>query len=181
MGARAARDGSPPVARTAARASARRAGVVGVTAALSLGLALSCGGCIDYYLVGAVPHEGVPAGAWSYQIGRCARAADKVPVQGPTGASYFVATGEAGLVLYEIAAGTRSGSEIRNRWSDAEADHFFAYERDRTGYHYVLPADRSRTGRRYTLSPGSYRVIESEGSMRPEGQPDTVCVLQPTL
>ena len=138
-------------------------------------------GCLDYYLVGAVPHEGVPPGAVSYQVGRCVRALDRVPVQGPTETSYYVITGDSGLVLLELKNDSRAGSEIRNHWSDTESDHFFAYEKDRGGYHFVVPADRSRSGRLYTLAAGGYRVVHVEDTLRPDGNPETVCVMQPTL
>lgn len=143
--------------------------------------AAALAGCAGYYLIGAAPHEGVPPGAWSYRLGTCTRTSDELPVAGPAGLSWHVITGDRGLTLVEIDNATRGGNEVRNRWSDAEADHFFAYEDKKVGYQWIIPAERGQKGRRLVYAPGTYTVTTVDGKLQPQGEPETVCELHPAL
>ena len=136
-------------------------------------------GCAGYYLMGAAPHEGVPPGASTYRLGVCTRVADKGPAEGPANKTWYVLTGATGLVMLELDNATHAGNEIRNTWSEANADYFFAYEEKGKAYYYVVPPDRSQPARRLAYAAGTYRAVEDGGHTRPEGTAESSCELTP--
>ncbi|MFO0549011.1 MAG: hypothetical protein U0271_11530 [Polyangiaceae bacterium] len=147
-------------------------------AVASLGFGTGC--TANFMMVGSNQAEAPPASPEAtYKVPKCVMVGtDQSTVAGPTG-SYYLATEDGKLVLYEMDGG--SGARIDNHWTDADGDHFFTYVRSRQGWHYVIPKDRTQPGKRYVLGLGLKYTYEQreDGALHPIGDPAAMCEMVP--
>ncbi len=134
--------------------------------------------CASWFMKGSSPAKGVPSQPFgTFKISKC------TTTQGeditPPVATYYLASGKkGGLSLYEIDA-TGQGAEITNHWQDEEGHHFVTYVANSHGWHYIIPDEPGKPGKRLVHPAGTYTVQRIAGTIRLAGQPAATCDLLP--
>jgi hypothetical protein len=143
-----------------------------------IGLALCVGACASWYMKGSSPAKGAPPSpVGTFKITKCTTTSGE-EIAGPQATYYLAAGKKGGLALYEIDA-TGDGAEISNHWQDEQGHHFVTYVANSHGWHYVIPDEPGKPGKRLVHPAGSYTVQNVAGTMRLMGEPAASCEMVP--
>lgn len=85
----------------------------------------------------------------------------------PTGVKYFLVGTDKGEAIFERSDADGSGALFLTRWTDDQGDHFAGWVAKSHGYEFVIPADRSKEGKKYVYPVNTYRIKMMDGIQRP--------------
>jgi hypothetical protein len=111
----------------------------------------------------------------TFKISKCTTTAGESIAGPPT---YYPLLQEGRPALYEIDT-NGEGAEITNHWQDEQGHHFVTYVASSHGWHYIIPDEPGKPGKRLVHPAGSYTVQNVAGTMRLMGEPAANCDMLP--
>ena len=85
----------------------------------------------------------------------------------PAGVQYLLIETDKSQAIFERSDKDGSGALFLTRWTDDQGDHFAGWVAKSHGYEFVIPADRTKEGKKYVYPVGTYKIRTIDGIQRP--------------